>query len=50
MVEREVSCLVQVVGYRARTRQERPIHIQHITNDENELKHDPEILHRTQRP
>jgi hypothetical protein len=27
MVEREVSCLVQVVSYRSRTRQERPIHI-----------------------
>ena len=48
IVEREASCLVQVVGCRARTRQVRPIHIQ-CTNNENELRHDPETLHRTRR-
>ena len=49
-VEREASCRVQVVGDRGGTRPPRPIQIQHITDDENELRHDPEILRRTRHP
>ena len=40
-----VSCLVQAVGYRGGTRPSRPIHIQNITSNENELRHDDETLH-----
>lgn len=48
-IDRGVSCLVQAVGYRVGTRPPRPIHIQHITDDENELRHDDATLHRIRR-
>lgn len=46
-VEKEVPCLVQVVGYPAVAG---PIHIQCITNNEIELRHGDRTLPRTRRP
>ena len=49
-IEREVSCLVQIVGYRTGTRSARPIQHPLTKTNENELRHDTRNLHRTRRP